>query len=94
MSSVINETLLTVREAASNSVVVSYTHPSSLIGVSIKVKLERVAGRTALIVDDVEVDATNTVYTNTNFGGNGFIVGYLGSGGFTGTIDNFVVKKS
>lgn len=90
-----SDTLLTVREAASNVVVVSYAHPSSLIGVPTKVKLERIAGRTALIVNDVEVDATNTVYINTNFGGNGFIIGaFPPSGGLTGAIDDFIVRKS
>jgi len=71
----------------------TYNSATSLIGVEIKVKAERIGGRYALLIDDVEVDAvTNSFFT---LGSNGFVIGaFPPSGGLTGTIDDFIVRKS
>lgn len=83
---------LAVRSAG-NVPMMSYTSGTSLIGVEVKIKVERVAGLYALIIDDIEVDsATEAFFT---LGSNGFIIGaFPPSGGLTGTIDDFIVRKS
>jgi len=83
---------ITIRSAG-NVPMLTYNSATSLIGVEIKVKAERIGGRYALLIDDVEVDAvTNPFFT---LGSNGFIIGaFPPSGGLTGTIDDFIVRKS
>jgi hypothetical protein len=78
---------ITVR-SASNSLMMSYNSATSLIGVEIKAKVERIADRYALIIDDVEVDSV--IGTSQPVGSNGFLIGL----GLTGTIDDFIVRKS
>ena len=82
---------ITVRSEL-NSLMMSYTSGTSLIGVEIKVKVERVSGRYALLIDDVEVADVTASFP---IGSNGFIIGaFPPSGGLTGTIDDFIVRKS
>jgi len=51
-----------------------------------------VAGRYALIIDDVEVADVTFAFP---IGSNGFVIGaFPPSGGLTGTIDDFIVRKS
>jgi len=84
---------ITVRSSG-NVPMLTYNSATSLIGVEIKVKAERIGGRYALLIDDVEVDAvTNSMFT---LGSNGFIIGAnpYAESGLTGTIDDFIVRKS
>lgn len=82
---------LAVRSAG-NALMMSYNSATSLIGVEVKIKVERVAGRYALIIDDVEVADVTASFP---LGSNGFIIGaFPPSGGLTGTIDDFIVRKS
>ena len=72
--------------------ILSYTSPTSLVNTQFTVKVERISGRYALSINGTEVDTTSSVYTG--LGGNGFIIGHLGSSGGITTIDNFIVRKS
>jgi len=71
--------------------ILDYTAPSSMINTLLDLTLEIISGRTALLINDIEVAFTNSPLTG--IGGNGFIIGHLGSSTGTTTIDSFVVKK-
>jgi len=76
-----------------NYIAIAYNSESSLIGVTVRVKVARTAGRTALLINDVEVGYT--LLQLIDVGDYGFIIGaYPPVSYFNGTIDDFIVKKA
>jgi hypothetical protein len=78
--------------ASDNALWMQYNAPTSFVGRQAKINVSRTGGTYSLKVDNVEV-ATNPSGL-FDMGSNGFIIGaYPESGGMTGLIDDFIVKR-
>jgi len=80
-----------------NSVAASillYDSPTSLLNTQLNLKVQCIAGRVALSINNTEVVSSTS--SLGSIGGNGMIIGNSGSGSsaLAITIDNFIVRKS
>lgn len=80
-----------VFQNSSGTNLLDYTSPTSLINTQLNLKVERIAGRLALHINDVEVVSSTTALGSID--SSGMIIGNSANG-FAATIDNFVVMKS
>ena len=93
------DTQLAFRSSISHQDIVTYSAPSTLVGVSTKVEIKRTGTTFQMLINDVVVDTQ--VYNeaqrsiDSSSQDYGMIVGASPpDGGLTGFIDNFVVRKA